>query len=144
MPPPACRALIAETRKAINDLQSALGGTELELLRAATFEQAIDLARERKPHVCIVGYHFDEARPYRLINRLRGELGEEVPILLIRALPLTTPDRDEEQIGDSYRNIGADEYLPLYDYAQSQGWSRAWDRLAQEVEKRLRQSNCQL
>ncbi len=139
---PVCRALIAESERAINQLQSALGRTEMELLRAPTFEQALALAREKKPHVCIVGYHFDEGRPYRLIHQLRGELGEHVPILLIRALPLVTPDRDEQEINDSYRSIGANEYLPVYEYARNEGWPIAWERLAQEVEKSVDPSSC--
>lgn len=138
-----CRILVADTQKAVTDLQGLLKGTRIELLHAHTFDDAVQIAREKTPHLFLVGYHFDEGRPYRLIQHLRSEHGNKVPIILIRALPLPQPERDEAQIKDSYRSLGANDYLPLYDEARRDGWDSARARLAGEITRQL-QDSCSL
>ena len=139
---PVCRILIADTRKAMQEIVGVLEAKELEVLHAYGFEEALTLARERKPHLCIVGYHFDEARPYRLIQQLRAELDETVPIFLIRALSMGEHAADDAHIKESYRALGVNEYLALYEHATSAGWQAARARLAEEVTGVLRSARC--
>jgi len=139
---PVCRILIADTRKAMEDIVGVLEGKELEVLHAYDFDEALALAREQQPDLCIVGYHFDEARPYRLIKQLRDELGDKVPIFLIRALGQANDAPDEQNIKESYRALGASEYLALYDHASHAGWKAARARFADVVTEALRTAKC--
>lgn len=142
METPACRILIADTHKAMEDIVGVLEGKELEVLHAYDFDEALALAREQKPDLCLVGYHFDEARPYRLIQQLRADLGDKTPILLIRALGADHNQPDEQSIMESYQAFGVNAYLALYEQASHAGWKAARARLAEEVMAALRNANC--
>src|SRR5262245_39937252 len=122
---PVCRVLIADTQRALTELKIILAGLNIELFHADSYQAAIELVRAAQPHLCAVGYHFDEARPYRLISELRSQFGDVLPILLIRVLPKGESEQEALEIRDSYRALGATDYLPLYEHAAAAGWENA-------------------
>lgn len=79
---------------------------------ASTFDQAMSLMKTASPSVLIVGYHFDQFRPYRLIQYVTAEY-PQTPIILVRAMPLVMPHEDDGAIRDAYLAMGISEYLVL-------------------------------
>jgi hypothetical protein len=82
----------------------------------------------------VVGYHFDEMRPYRLVRHVRSMAsGAGADILVVRALPLRQPPQEEEELRRAYVSIGADDYLTLYNDVDH---SAVFNPLRQAIEKR--------
>jgi hypothetical protein len=63
---------------------------------------------------------FDELRPYRLIQHVRAELGETIPIALVRALPVRLGN-EEREVRDSYLAMGVNQFLNLWTETQEHG-----------------------
>lgn len=87
---------------------------------AESLESAMSAFRAQRPDLVIVGYHFDHARPYRMIQAVRED-SAAVPILLVRALPLDLRDARDAQIRESYAELGASQYLVLDEHAVGRG-----------------------
>src|SRR5207237_206923 len=88
--------LVADTAQAL-PLVARLLGDEFEIRAASTWDDAVRCLGER-PHVAIVGYHFDGMRPYRLLQKIREEAEPHLGVVLIRALPVLPQRTDEEDI----------------------------------------------
>ncbi len=85
---------------------------------AETFEDALARLDELTPDLVIVCYAFDEVRPFRLFHYLRHEWQREnVPRILVRALPIPLGQTQEAQIRESYKTLGVDEFFNLQDEA---------------------------
>jgi PleD family two-component response regulator len=130
---PTCRVLIADTPEAL-PLVSRLLGEEFEISRASTSDDAERLVEQSRPDVVIVGYHFDGARPYRLLQNLRdGARAVRVAALLVRALPVLPQAMEEKGIEDTYRQMGADGYLVLDKGARGDAFKEVSERLRSAV-----------
>lgn len=87
-------------------------GDEYDWHCATTWEHAERRLHETPPDAIIVGYHFDEMRPYRFVRHVR-EHDHETPVLVVRGLPLFNAPRDEDEVRRAYRLFGADDYVVL-------------------------------
>ncbi len=95
-------------------LLSRLLGAAFETSCATTWDDALRSLREKPPQVVLVGYHFDEARPYHFIGRLRDDaLARDLPVLLVRGLAVQQGPYIDREIRESYRKFGADDYLAI-------------------------------
>ena len=72
----------------IRQLSGALP-TDVEVIGAGTWDDAVQRLSEVSPHLIVVCYVFDEMRPYRFIQHVRDTESRRVPIFLIRAVSLT-------------------------------------------------------
>jgi CheY-like chemotaxis protein len=106
-----CNVLLADTDAAVH-LVERLIGDGFGVLKATTWHDALRLIEQMKPHVVVVGYHFDEMRADRLIQFLR-DAPRRIGIVVVRGLPAGATDFNEEAVAESYRQLGADAYLPL-------------------------------
>jgi PleD family two-component response regulator len=122
------------------ELREALDGQDIEVLHAASFDDAMEKAGASQPDLFMVGYHFDEGRPYRLVTQLRSEpWAMHKPILVVRALPLyALESEDEAALRESYRALGASDYLPLYADQQRYDPDVARQRFRDAVVRHLR------
>jgi len=127
--------LIADLPVVASSLRQTLPLDQVDVFEAYTFDEATRLAERRYPKICIIGYHFDEMRPYRLVQHVRGmDWATDAHILVIRALPLRQPASEEEALRKAYVSIGANDYLTLYndiDHQQQLG------PLRQAVQRRI-------
>jgi PleD family two-component response regulator len=131
-------ALIADKPEAIANLGHGLAENDLDFLEAHTFDEAVRAAETTSPDVYLVGHHFDDMRPYRLIKFLRSKpWAASTPIVVVRVLPLQEPANDEEEIKRSYVNLGADDYVSLFDHVQRAGRDAAVRHLKSVVQRRL-------
>jgi PleD family two-component response regulator len=107
------RVLLADTPQAL-PLVARLLGDEFAISGASTWDEALRCLETNPPQVAVIGYHFDDLRPYRLVQAIR-EVGERdrVPVVLVRALPVLPDHADEKEIEESYRQLGVDAYLVL-------------------------------
>ena len=103
-------------------------GDEYDRRCATTWEQAERRLHETPPDAIVVGYHFDEMRPYRFVRHVR-EHDHETPVLVVRGLPLLTPPRDEDEVRRAYRHFGADDYVALDKTASGEAFREAATRL---------------
>ena len=127
--------LIADLPVVASALRETMPLDHVEVLEAHTFDEATQLAERRHPRICIIGYHFDEMRPYRLVQHVRGmDWASGADILVIRALPLRQPASEEEALRKAYMSIGADDYLTLYSDADHR---QQLDPLRQAVQRRI-------
>jgi hypothetical protein len=106
-----CNVVLADTERAVHLVERFIGD-EFSVLKATTWDGALRLIEEMKPHIVVVGYHFDEVRAHRLIQFLR-DLPRRIGIVVVRGLPVGAPDLNEEAVAETYRQLGADVYLPL-------------------------------
>ena len=61
-------------------------------------------------------------RPFRLLQYLRQERPRShLPTILVRALPVPLGKTQEEQIRESYQNLGVDQFYNLYEEKQREG-----------------------
>ena len=132
---PRCRVLVADTPEAL-PLVSRLLGEDFLLTHATTVDEAERLLGEYDPDVVVVGYHFDNLRPYRLLQTLKDDdRPMRVAALLVRALPVLPQATDEKRIEDSYRQMGADAYLVLDKAARGEAFTEVSERLRGAVKR---------
>jgi PleD family two-component response regulator len=125
--------LVADTAQAL-PLVARLLGDEFEIRGATTWDDAVRCLGER-PHVAIVGYHFDGMRAYRLVQKIREEDDACLGVVVIRAPPLIPHGADEKEIEESYRQLGADTYLVLDKTARGEQFIEASERLRLAVRR---------
>lgn len=113
------RALVAALPSTGAWIREALS-PQAEVGFAGDLDSAMSAFRSRRPDLVIVGYHFDQARPHRMIQAVREE-DAAVPILLVRALPLDRRDARDAQIRESYVELGANQYLVVDDHVVGRG-----------------------
>ena len=77
-------------------------------------------------------------RPFRLLQYLRQERPRaHLPTILVRALPVPLGKTQEEQIRESYQNLGVDQFYNLYDEKQREGAEVALRHFREAVLARL-------
>jgi PleD family two-component response regulator len=130
------RVLLADTPQAL-PLVARLLGDEFAVSRASTCDEALRSLESDQPQVAVVGYHFDDLRPYRLVQAIRAaDERDRLPVVLVRALPVLPHHTDEQEIEESYRQLGVDTYLVLDKAARGDDFA--------EVSRRLRAAIRQL
>ncbi len=89
-------------------------GEAFETRRATTWDEAVGALEEKPPQVVVIGYHFDETRPYRFIRHVREQAATRgLPVLLVRGIAVEQGPYADEEIRQSYRSLGANAYLAL-------------------------------
>lgn len=127
------RLLLADTPQAV-PLVARLLGDEFTVIPATTCEEALRSLQADEPDVAIIGYHFDDQRPYRLLQSIR-DAGDaaRMGVILVRALPVLPHRRDESEIEESYRQLGVDAYLVLDKTARGEDFDAVSKRLRTTV-----------
>ncbi len=70
--------------------------------------------------------HFDELQPFRIIQAIKHEPNtRDLPLLLIRALPLHLSHPNTETLKVAHTALGVTDFLSLQDLAQEHGRDRA-------------------
>jgi len=108
---PQLRVLLAGIAPAVFEMRDMLAG-EFCVEVATTLDEALRVVEAVSPQVLIVGYHFDQFRPYRLIQQVAAD-HPDTRIVLVRAISLAMPHEDDEAIREAYGAMGVSEYLVL-------------------------------
>ena len=118
------RVLIAAPALVIRQLRAALPA-ELEVVSAATREDAVKRLSEQAMDLVVVCYIFDEMRPYALIQDVRASEQHRTPIILIRAVTTPWGATDEADVRRSYEDLGVDAFLNFSNVANERGLDAA-------------------
>lgn len=131
------RILVAAPAAVSRQLGQALAA-DAEIAGAETWDEAVARLHDIEPDLLIVCYVFDEMRPFRLLRYARHDWQHgHVPTLLVRALPVALGKSQEQEIRESYRTLGVDEFFNLRDEVVRHGKEAALKRLRDCVTSRL-------
>jgi CheY-like chemotaxis protein len=135
---PRNRLFIAAPAVAIGHLGGLFAAHEVEIVGCETWDDAVSRLEEKEADLLVICYAFDEMRPFRLLQYLRQERPRaHLPTILVRALPVPLGKTQEEQIRESYRNLGVDHFYNLYDEKQREGDEAALRHFREAVLARL-------
>jgi CheY-like chemotaxis protein len=110
------RLFIAAPAAVIRHLGGLFAADGMEIVGCETWDDAVTRLEEKDADVLVICYAFDEMRPFRLLQYLRQERPRaHLPTILVRALPVPLGKTQEEQIRESYQNLGVDHFYNLYD-----------------------------
>lgn len=131
------RILIAAPAAVSRQLGQALAA-DAEIVSAQSWDDAVARLHDIEPDLLIVCYVFDEMRPFRLLRYARHDWQHgHVPTLLVRALPVALGTSEEQEIRESYKTLGVDEFFNLRDEVVRHGKEAALKRLRDCVLSRL-------
>jgi PleD family two-component response regulator len=131
------RILVAAPAAVSRQLERAFAG-DAEIVGEDSWHQAVTRLHEVNPDLIIVCYVFDEMRPFRLLHYVRHDWKHpHVPTLLVRALPVALGKSQEEEIRESYKTLGVDDFFNLRDEVVRHGKQAALERLRDCVLSRL-------
>lgn len=116
------RVLLAAPPDVIRDLGPALAEC-LELSATETFDEAISRLHAERPDTSSL--HAQEWH------------APEVPIMLVRALPVSMGQAAEAQILEAYNSLGVFHFFNLWDQAARHGVEEALRRFRESVLKQL-------
>ncbi len=112
--------LLADLPQVIAEFADALTPL-IQVTPAATFAEAASQLQASAVDAAIVGYHFDNHRPYRLLDYIRNESRKPyLPLLVVRALPFEDAALSGDPRGEALR-AGADGFLDLHALKQRRG-----------------------
>jgi len=94
---------------------------DVDLIGAATWEDAVQRLSEATPDVVIVCYIFDEMRPYRFVRHVRSTEYGSAPVLLVRAVSVPLGATHEADLRQSYTELGVSAFLNFSDLANERG-----------------------
>jgi hypothetical protein len=135
------RLFIAAPAPVIRQLGGALAADDIEIIGCETWDDAVSRLEEKDADVLVICYAFDEMRPFRLLQYLRQERPRShVPTVLVRALPVPLGKTQEEQIRESYQNLGVDQFYNLYDEKLREGTEPALRNFRNRVLATLRRA----
>ena len=131
------RVLLLGNVQVLQDVEAALHGFDLRI--AETYDGALAALEADAPDAIVLAYHFDQLRPFRLIQHVRGhaELGE-VPIIMVRIMSIALGATKDSELEQSYRELGVDDFVNLRREIDEQGREAALRRLRDGIVKRLR------
>lgn len=116
------RLFIAAPAAVIRHLGGLFAAHEVEIVGCETWDDAVSRLEEKEADLLVICYAFDEMRPFRLLQYLRQERPRaHLATILVRALPVPLGKTQEEQIRESYQNLGVDQFCNLYDEKQREG-----------------------
>lgn len=125
--------LVADSARATAELRRMFAD-HVHFVSAQTFEDAVRVLRSRPVHLVMIGYHFDELRPYRLIAYIRKESrSPQVPIVLVRLLAAKMGRSSEEQVREAYRSLGIQQFFSLPDELEVDDRAEALERIREQV-----------
>lgn len=130
------QVLIAAPGDVIRLLNAVLS-EEADVVGAQTHDEAVRVLHAREPDLVIVCYAFDEMHPFRFLRYVRGERDLQVPTILVRALPVPLGKTQEEEIRESYRTLGVDEFFNLHELERRHGRSTGLQKFRDSVLSRL-------
>jgi CheY-like chemotaxis protein len=132
------RLFIAAPAAVIRHLGGLFAAHEVEIVGCETWDDAVSRLEEKEADLLVICYAFDEMRPFRLLQYLRQERPRaHLPTILVRALPVPLGKTQEEQIRESYQNLGVDQFYNLYDEKQREGVEVALRHFREAVFARL-------
>ena len=132
------RLFIAAPAAVIRHLGGLFAAHEAEIVGCETWDDAVSRLEEKEADLLVICYAFDEMRPFRLLQYLRQERPRaHLPTILVRALPVPLGKTQEEQIRESYQNLGVDHFYNLYDEKQREGAEVALRHFREAVLGRL-------
>ena len=114
------RVLIAAPALVIRQLGGALP-PDVEVVGAATWEEATQCLQAAAPRLIVVCYIFDEMRPYRFIRHVRETKYRHTPIFLVRAVTVPLGSTNEAELRRSYTDLGVNEFMNFSDLANERG-----------------------
>ena len=117
------RIFLAAPALVIRQLSEVL--PDVEVVGAATWDDAVKRLPNSKPHLVIVCYIFDEMRPYRFIQHVRDTEYRRTPIFLVRAVTVPLGSTLEADLRKSYTELGVSAFLNFSDLANEQGLDAA-------------------
>ncbi len=127
------RVLIVDTDRGA-PLLAKLLGDGFDIAAATTWDDAVRLLQEGLPQIVLVGYHFDQTRPYRFIGHLREQRpSAELPVLLVRGTAVQHGPYMDELVQQSYRSFGANAYLAVDKSSTGIAGAQEAERLRQTV-----------
>lgn len=131
------RVLIAAPALVIRQLGAALP-SDVEVVGAATWEEATQRLEAAVPRLVVVCYIFDEARPYRFIRHVRQTKYGHTPIFLVRAVTVPLGSTHEADLRRSYTDLGVNEFMNFSDLANERGLDAALQEFARVAASLLR------
>lgn len=132
------RLFIAAPAAVIRHLGGLFAAHEVEIVGCETWDDAVSRLEEKEADLLVICYAFDEMRPFRLLQYLRQERPRaHLATILVRALPVPLGKTQEEQIRESYQNLGVDQFCNLYDEKQREGAEVALRHFREAVLARL-------
>jgi CheY-like chemotaxis protein len=106
---------------------------DVEVIGAATWQDAVQRLPETTPQLIVVCYIFDEMRPYRFIQHVRDTEDRRTPIFLIRAVTVPLGSTLESDLRLSYTDLGVNAFLNFSDLANERGLDAALDEFRRVV-----------
>lgn len=132
------RLFIAAPAAVIRHLGGLFAAHEVEIVGCETWDDAVSRLEGKEADLLVICYAFDEMRPFRLLQYLRQERPRaHLPTILVRALPVPLGKTQEEQIRESYQNLGVDHFYNLYDEKLREGVELALRHFREAVLARL-------
>jgi hypothetical protein len=105
-------------------------------------DEAISRLHAEKPDMIVLCYAFDDIRPFRFLHYVQQEWqGSELPIMLIRAVPVSMGQAEEAQILEAYNSLGVFHFFNLWDEAAQHGMEEALRRFREFVVNQLSAGN---
>jgi response regulator RpfG family c-di-GMP phosphodiesterase len=133
MPSTRPRVTIADVEHALRAVTRLLGD-DFEVCCASTWDEGLKCLEEQRPHVAVVGYHFDNVRADRFLRHVRARSNaSELGVVVIRAVPALSSSVDETETEKSYRQLGADVYMILDPATGSENFTESSQRLRSAV-----------
>lgn len=133
MPVTRPRVTIADVEHALR-MVTRLLGDEFDVCCASTWDEGLKCLEDQRPHVAVVGYHFDNVRADRFVRHVRAQSNaSELGVVVIRALPVLSSLVDETETEKSYRQLGADVYITLDDAARGANFGQSAQQLRAAV-----------
>jgi PleD family two-component response regulator len=120
----------------IRQLAAALSA-DVDVMGAGTWEDAVERLSAAAPDLIVLCYVFDEMRPYRFVQHVRGSERRRTPILLIRAVTVPLGATLESDLRRSYSELGVNDFLNFSDLANEHGLDHALGTFAQVVNSLL-------
>ncbi len=137
----SARVLIVDTPYAASLVRKLLD-PGFETACATSWADAVRSLEEKRPEIVLLGYHFDETRPYRFLQHLRNDpLTRHIPVLIVRGVAVQQGPYMDEEIRESYKDLGADAYVAIDKSAADATASSDRERLDTIVRKLMQNSS---
>ena len=131
------RIFLAAPAVVVRQLSAALP-EDVDVISAATWEDAVHRLPDAAPHLVIVCYIFDEMRPYRFIQHVKTTKYQRAPIFLVRAVTVPLGSTLEADLRRSYTDLGVNAFLNFSDLANERGLDAALEEFRRVVFSLLR------
>jgi two-component system, NarL family, nitrate/nitrite response regulator NarL len=97
--------VVDDDQAALDDISNLLDDAGLETRQAASGEEALAVARERRPQVVLLEVRLPGVSGYEVLRELRRRFGEKLPVMFVSGERVEAFDRVAGLM------LGADDYL---------------------------------